>query len=705
MAQQEFMEETSSKYGDRPEGSASDVSTQLVAADLLRHSELGHPEKDKGATGDGEAMYRHLVENAVDGIAIIQGNLLQYVNPRFAELVGCSPEEMVGAPLTDHVCPEDVLRVASYCAEYLTDTDAETVIKTALKHRQGAEVFVELNSGKIDHEDGVAVILFVREIAERTREQEEIHYQCDELSALLDTVQAFSSSLELETVMEIVTRKAKQLMVAEEGQVYLIEPDGTILKALSNLENVEGEGEIPEHVHRFMVERVAGTGVVEVINLPEQSPGEVETSCTSGSRSIMYAPLHWKDRTVGVLTVSRGVEQGYSNSDMKHFARLAGQAATAIENARLYERTRLLAATDPLTQVWNRRHIEEYLDSQANLSHQFHYPLSVLVFDIDNLKLINDAYGHGAGDEVICRVAQFVRDSCREVDVMGRYGGDEFALILTRTDQLGATVSAKRILNQIEKEPFLAPDGSRIPIRVSVGIASYPVDTGNALRLLSLADVAMYRAKMAGGGRLAFATTRTEELPEEFATTFDALRGLLSAVNAKDHYTYKHSKQVTEWSVTLGRAVGLTQEEISALEIAGQLHDLGKIGVPTRILRKPGKLNLKEWKVVCQHPGLGNAMLQQIAQNDMILLAVVHHHERYDGGGYPGRLGGDEIPLLARILTVADSFSSMVSDRPYRKALTVACAVEELQNNAGTQFDPHLVEHFIHLIEEGKVSP
>ncbi len=243
-----------------------------------------------------------------------------------------------------------------------------------------------------------------------------------------------------------------------------------------------------------------------------------------------------------------------------------------------------------------------------------------------------------------------------------------------------------------------------MPINMSIGAASYPSDSDEADRLFSLADAAMYRAKVAGGGQFASLTVGPEEVPEELVAPFDVLQGLLITVDNKDRYTFKHSQEVTKYALALARAVGLSQEKMRALEIAGRFHDVGKIGIPTNILRKPGPLGREEWEIVRLHPRLGYLILQQIPQMETTLEAVLHHHELYDGTGYPDGLKGAEIPLLARILAVADAFSAMTTDRPYRKALKVEEILDELRRNAGKQFDPDLTQKFIELVEEGEIE-
>ena len=527
-----------------------------------------------------------------------------------------------------------------------------------------------------------------------------------ELSVLLDTAQALVSSLDLEQVLETIARQAKALTQADGSRIYLLERDEETLKAVVVLEDYAEEIMATSvRVGEGITGLVAASGVPEIVNRAERDPRVVQIPGTPEEpQCLICVPLAVKGEVIGVMTLSREGDKEFKPSDLRLLTSLASQAATAIENARLYEETKRLAATDPLTGVWNRRHIESRFRTEMERARRFGHPLSVLVMDIDKLKLFNDTYGHLAGDQVIRTVAQVVLTSCREIDIVGRYGGDEFALILPEADAQGAATVGQRILSNLDDEPFQAPDGTKVPINISIGAASYPSDGEEVDRLFSLADATMYRAKLAGGGQFASLTTEPEELPRELAAAFDALQGLLVTIDAKDHYTFKHSQEVTERALALARAIGLSEGRLRALEVAARLHDLGKIGIRTDVLRKPGPLTPEQWKIIQDHPRLGYMLLRQVPQKETVRQAVLHHHERYDGTGYPDALKGEEIPLLARILAVADAFSAMVTDRPYRKALTLEEALDEVRCEAGKQFDPELAERFVELVEKGEIE-
>lgn len=592
----------------------------------------------------------------------------------------------------------------------LPDTRSELAVPIRLHEKVIGVLDVQsAELGDFDERDVATLETLADQLAvamENARLYEQERNRSMELSILLDTAQALASSLDLEEVLETIARKAKELTRADGSRIYLPDPEQEILTAFVILEeNGEARQATSIPLGQGITGHVAATGVPEIVNRAHRDPRALQMTRTpQRPYSLMCVPLVAKGDVIGVMCLSREGEKEFDPASTGLVTSLANQAATAIENARLHEETKRLAVSDPLTGVWNRRHLSQHLRTEISRADRFGRELSVLVMDIDNLKLFNDTYGHPAGDEVIRMVSQVVLSSSRDIDAIGRYGGDEFAIILPETGPQGAAVVAERILAALQKEPFRPPSGSEIPISISIGAASYPSDTDQADRLFTLADSAMYSAKVAGGGQFSSLTAVSEEAPKKADTPFDILQGLLITVDAKDHYTFKHSKAVGKYAIALATAVGLSTEERKALKVAADLHDVGKIGVRTDILRKPGPLTSEEWSMIYEHPRLGHMLLRQAPQKEMVLEAVLHHHERYDGMGYPDGLEGDEIPLLARILAVADAYSAMITDRPYRKALTVEQGREELLRNAGTQFDPRLAEEFVSLLDRGEVE-
>jgi diguanylate cyclase (GGDEF)-like protein/putative nucleotidyltransferase with HDIG domain len=319
------------------------------------------------------------------------------------------------------------------------------------------------------------------------------------------------------------------------------------------------------------------------------------------------------------------------------------------------------------------------------------------MLDIDLFKTYNDIYGHLAGDEVLRRIGGDINSAIRSVDLAFRYGGEEFTIILPETRLEDAYKAAERMRKTIESQT----SSRAMPITISLGVASWPTDGVMKEEIVTRADAALYRAKQLGRNRTCLSSevmkTETSTTGAQLETQPKALSmiyALAATVDAKDHYTYGHSKKVSQYAVVLSEALGLPQDRITTIRAAGLLHDIGKIAIPDSILNKPEALTRKEWKPVKAHPELGVEILRHVIDLVNCLPAILHHHEHYDGKGYPSGLKGENIPLEARILSIADAYDAITSMRPYRKQLSPQQALDELKRCCGTQFDPELVDIF-----------
>jgi diguanylate cyclase (GGDEF)-like protein/putative nucleotidyltransferase with HDIG domain len=358
-----------------------------------------------------------------------------------------------------------------------------------------------------------------------------------------------------------------------------------------------------------------------------------------------------------------------------------------------------LSQTDPLTGLYNHRALHQELEREVSRACRQGLTLTVAVIDIDDFKMINDTYGHPTGDQVIRQVSDVLRSHCRSEDTLGRHGGDEFMLLLPGTSSDDAVRVIEKLRAAMRGSPLLTDDGLRIPIRLSVGTASYPEDGATLNELVAQSDAHLYESKRRGGDAI---TRRVEASPlEELASGgFGMLDSLVTAVDNKDRYTRRHSEEVTRYAVLIADRMGLSDESQRVLRAAGLLHDVGKIGVPDALLRKPAHLTESEREIVRHHATLGALMIQGLPDESEIRRAVATHHERWDGRGYPAGLSGETIPILGRILAVADVFSAMTSDRPYRKALDEDEALTEIERSAGTQLDPGVVQAFLLAFRE-----
>jgi diguanylate cyclase (GGDEF)-like protein len=377
---------------------------------------------------------------------------------------------------------------------------------------------------------------------------------------------------------------------------------------------------------------------------------------------------------------------------------VGAQLATAIDNTRRYEEVLRLAERDPLTGLFNHRGIHQRLAVEGRRAQQRGGMLSLVMIDLDDFKLLNDTYGHPAGDRVLSRVSEAIRDVLRHTDLAGRVGGDEMMLVLPNTDRAGAMQMAERLREALSSKPFVAGKNRGIPLRISLGVATYPADADTLTGLVGVADASLYASKQRGGNTITEAGT-TEEPPVE-ATGLRGIAGrLMDVVGARDHYTRRHSDQVTVHALELGQSLGLPDESLETLKLAAMLHDVGKLGMGPRVLRKPAPLTIDEERSVRRHIDIGEMIIRDLPRVTGVLEAVHAHHERYDGTGYPAGLFGEDIPLLARILAIADAYAAMTIDRPYRSKLTPERARLELLKVSGSQLDPELVGRFVETLK------
>jgi len=350
-----------------------------------------------------------------------------------------------------------------------------------------------------------------------------------------------------------------------------------------------------------------------------------------------------------------------------------------------------LQQRDPLTKsLLSLVAFRTQLELDVSRAHRYGNPLSVALLDIDGFRHLNLERGYPAGDAVLVAVGRMIGERTRVHDLACRVGGDEFALLLPETGTAAALQTVQRILVELED---LEAGGVR-GISASVGIAALEADqTPEAL--LAGARAGVEQARAAGGRQAAvFGGGETGADLLELGHG-DVIAALASALQERDRYTGEHSESVVDLTARVGDALGVGAEEIARIRTAALLHDIGKVGVPDEILHKPGPLDDREWEIMHQHPVIGERILRAIPGLGLVARMVRHEHERWDGGGYPDGLVATGIPIGSRIILACDAYHAMVSDRPYRKAMQHADAMSELSSNAGTQFDPDVVEALV----------
>lgn len=431
--------------------------------------------------------------------------------------------------------------------------------------------------------------------------------------------------------------------------------------------------------------------------------------------------LPLKDNTdlVGIVLLGgkegrRRLRQSYTVEDLSYLNSIESVTSIAVKNSRLYEKAYLEARTDELTGLLNRKYFYEALEE--NIKKCSSASLALIIFNVDDFKLYNELYGNQEGDKALIHIAQIIKGTVGSSGLCSRYSGKEFAVILPDFDIYSAQNIAENISRQIQCMNQNVTDTYLKTITVSCGICAIPYAASTLNELVSNADRAVYHVKRSGkNGILIYSdgiigkrdadeglVKKHKSMYFEYAPTICALT---AAIDAKDHYTFQHSKNVADYAECLARAINSSEEYREILKEAALLHDIGKIGIPENVLNKKGKLTADEYEVMKRHVESSVEIIRHLPSMDYVIPAVLGHHERYDGQGYPRRIAGKDIPLAARILCIADSFDAMVSTRCYKPSMSVEFAISELENGAGRQFDPELASIFIGLIQDGTIVP
>jgi len=469
------------------------------------------------------------------------------------------------------------------------------------------------------------------------------------------------------------------------------------------------------------------------------------------SVAAIALPVFYAEQLHGILYIESSTPVDFSEEEVLLLRTLADLIAGALHNALSFQKAQEQAITDGLTGVKTHRFFMEALSAEWKRSTRAGRAFALVLMDLDRFKFVNDFYGHLEGDLVLQRVGQILETNCRRSDVVARYGGDEFVILMPETSMEHARQLASKLRGWVSADPLLREKN----ISASFGIACYPLHGSSPQELIQVADASMYLSKHQGGNTVStadhfdpneakkwkrdvleaylgvtlkrlFSTgpeafeeiyQRLRQFTESLTTTqtdhdkspaalaqgpqalpqavLDTVTSLAFAIDAKDHYTQGHSQKVAAYAALIAEALGMDDAEVEEIRLGAVLHDIGKVGIPENILNKNGPLNPEEWETMKSHVGFGAKILDPLTPLARIREMVLHHHEFFDGSGYPQALSGDNIPLGARIIAIADAYDTITSDRTYKKARSATDALAELERCANAQFDGAIVELFV----------
>lgn len=425
-------------------------------------------------------------------------------------------------------------------------------------------------------------------------------------------------------------------------------------------------------------------------------------------------PLRDDSGMIGIILLSdKKNKSGFTYKDISFLDSVNSIGSIAVKNSKLFEKVYLEARTDELTGLLNRKYFYEVLQQEYEKNRDG--SLALIILNIDDFKLYNQLYGNKEGDIALQNISQIISASVGNNGHVARYSGKEFAIILPSYDLFTAKNLADIIRKQILGMNKRESDYALKMLTVSGGICSIPYAASNVKQLIENADMAIYTVKHSGKNAIMVYTGRDQKIEKktksftkrreniysEYAPTIYALT---AAIDTKDHYTFNHSRSVATYATELAYAFGMNEDTVEIVREAALLHDIGKIGIPEQILNKPGKLTEEEYEIIKGHVESSIGIIRHLPSLDYVIPAVIGHHERYDGNGYPRRIAGEDIPVSARILCIADSFDAMISERPYKQPYSINTALKTLQDQASLQFDPKLVKIFIELVENGTIK-
>ncbi|MEA1960739.1 MAG: PAS domain S-box protein [Bacillota bacterium] len=563
---------------------------------------------------------------------------MTFINKKSNEVLGYSPEELIGTSPSDHMFPKKEWEwIGPKVMQRLQEGVPENYV-IPVRHRDGRQKYLKINSTPIIEEGQITgAMVLADDITEETKVANALRSSEQNLRRITDNMMDLISEIDI----------YGNLIYASPSHFTVLGYDASAMAKIIFRDFVHPEDLIPA---KNELKKVIEKGIVNSAHLRcQHTDGHYVWMETVGS------PILQDGRVTGIIMSSRDI------TDRK----------------RLEQDLRQMSIQDALTQLHNRTYFEEELQ---RLNDECYNPVGIMVFDLDGLKLVNDTLGHDAGDRLLIKTADILRNSFQVGHLISRVGGDEFAVLLPNTKREKMDQICWNINLTIEAYNHLNP---QLPLSLSLGMGLREGSAGSLRDVFKEADDAMYRNKLYNSKSAHSAVVQT----------------LLKALEARDFITEGHGERMQRLVVLLGTELGMNETELTTLRLFAHFHDIGKVGVPDRILFKEAALTREEYEEMKRHCEIGKRIALASPELTSIADLILMHHEWWNGNGYPLHLSGERIPMECRILALTDAYDAMTSDRPYRAAMSSEAAKDEIRRCAGTQFDPYLSGIFLDLLE------
>ena len=561
---------------------------------------------------------------------------INYANDTACQKLGYEGEELIGTNVEQHIPGEMFVERGQYWQEI--KANRSITYEQELITRKGDRFPVKMVSNYFQQNGDEFEFAFARDITQKRQAEKKL---------------------------KIREKQYRTMFTKSPAGMMLIDKDGKIIQVNDSICNITG----------YDREELEGHTLFETVvpaKYEEKARENIAEILAGEDKEYIAESINKQGRIYNVLLKETRIELPDGRNCV------LSMQIDYTEYKKQQEKIKYISFHDKLTELYNRSYMEEEMD---RLDTERQLPISIIVIDVNGLKIINDTYGHEKGDELLIRVADILRDCVRQEDIIARWAGDEFIIFLPQTDKQSAQKISQRIREKCDET-----NSEEIPVSLGIGISTKNKSDQDIYEAIHKADEKMYQDK----------------LTESRSAKNRLVRNLLTTLGAKSGETEEHALRMTDLALALGRELELSNTQLNYLSLLATLHDIGKVTIPENILRKPGNLSDEEWEIMRDHPERGYRIAAATEEFAPIANYILHHHERWDGSGYPRGVKEDEIPLLSRIISIVDAYDVMTNGRPYKEPMTEDEALEEIARCAGSQFDPELAEKFIEIIERSE---